>query len=65
MLVTYKKLWEMLVDKDVKKKSLRNITRIGSTTMTKLNNEQLISMNVMVKTCKTFDCNIGDVIYII
>lgn len=41
------------------------MTGIGSTTMTKLNNDMPISMEVMIKICKTLDCNIGGVMDII
>nr|WP_295092683.1 helix-turn-helix transcriptional regulator [Ruminococcus sp.] len=65
MMVSYKRLWKLLIDKNIKKSDLKVLTGIGSTTMTKLNNNLPVSMNVMIKICKALDCNIGDVMDIL
>lgn len=64
-MVTYKRLWKLLIDKNLKKHDLKLMTGIGSTTMTKLNNDLPVSMDVMIKICKALDCNIGDVMDIL
>ena len=61
MLISYNKLWKKLIDLNLKKKDLKDITGIGSTTMSKLINNEPVSMHVMIKICIALKCNIGDV----
>lgn len=62
MSFSYKKLWKLLIDKDMRKKDLMGITGITSTTMAKLSKEQPVSMTVIGKICKALDCNVGDIV---
>lgn len=61
MKVSYKKLWVMLVEKDMSKQEFREKLQIASGTMTKLNKGQEVSMSVILRICEYFDCNIGDI----
>lgn len=61
LLISYNKLWKKLIDLNLKKKDLKDITGIGSTTMSKLINNEPVSMLVMIKICIALKCNIGDV----
>ena len=61
LLVSYDKLWKKLIDLKMKKKDLKDTTGIGSTTMTKLTNNEPVSMSVMIKICVALKCNIGDI----
>ena len=49
----------------MKKKDLKDTTGIGSTTMTKLNNNQPVSMSLMNKICVALKCNIGDIMDVV
>lgn len=60
-MVNYNKLWKLLIDLNMKKKDLKEAAGIGSTTLTKLNNNEPVSMDVMIKICEVLHCNIGDV----
>lgn len=64
-MICYNKLWKILIDKQMKKKDLKEITGIGSTTLTKLSRNETVSMDVMVKICFALKCNIGDVMDVI
>lgn len=64
-MISYNKLWKKLIDLDMKKKDLKIITGIGSTTMSKLNNNEPVSMDVMIKICIALKCNIGDVMDVV
>ncbi len=64
-MVSYSKLWKKLIDLGMKKRVLKELTGIGSTTLTKLNNNEPVSMDVMIKICLTLRCNIGEVMDII
>ena len=65
MGVTYKKLFKLLIDKKMKKKDLREIAGIGNSTMTKLSNDENVTIEVMAKICKALDCSIDDVVEIV
>ena len=65
MEVSYKKLWKILIDKDMKKKDLQAATGISWTSITKLSKSETVSMEILMKICKALDCNIGDIIDLI
>ncbi len=64
-MISYNKLWKKLIDLKLKKSDLKELTGIGSTTMTKLNNDEPVSMDVMIKICLALQCNIGEVMDVI
>ena len=65
MQVSYMKLWKMLIDKDMKKKDLQADARISWASVTKLSKGETVSMEVIMKICKTLNCNIGDIMDLI
>lgn len=60
-----KKLWKLLIDKDMKKKDLQVSAGISWASVTKLSKGETVSMDVLIKVCKALDCNIGDIVDII
>ena len=65
MEVSYKKLWKLLIDKDMKKKDLLSTAGISWASVTKLSKGETVSMEVLMKICKALDCNIGDIMDLI
>ena len=65
MEVSYKKLWKLLIDKDMKKKDLQAQAGISCTSFTKLSKGEIVSMEVLMKVCKALECNIGDIMDLI
>lgn len=65
MEVSYKKLWKILIDKDMKKKDLQAEARISWASVTKLSKGETVSMEVLMKICKTLNCDIGDIMELI
>lgn len=65
MEVSYKKLWKLLIDKDMKKKDLQAQAGISWTSVTKLSKGENVSMEVLMKVCKVLKCNIGDIMDLI
>ena len=65
MEVSYKKLWKLLIDKDMKKKDLLATAGISWASVTKLSKSEPVSMEVLMKICKALDCNIGDIVDLI
>ena len=65
MKVRYDKLWRLMKDNQMKKSELAKAAEISVSTMTKLNNDRLVSMDIMLRLCKIFHCDIGDVMEVI
>lgn len=62
MGVNYNKLWKLLIDKNISKSQLKNITEMGPNTLAKLGKNQRVSLEVLEKICRELDCNFGDII---
>jgi len=65
MKVRYDKLWRRMKDNEMKKSDLAKAAEISSYTMTKLNKDQPINMEVMMNLCKVFHCDIGDLMEVV
>ena len=65
MAVSYKKLWKLLIDKDMKKKDLRIATGMTTTALAKLGKNEHVNTEILAKICKVLECNIEDIIEII
>ena len=60
--VDYKKLWKLLIDKDMKKTDLITVAGISSNVLAKLNKGEYVSMESIHKVCKALDCDVGDIV---
>lgn len=65
MAVSYKKLWKLLIDRDMKKKDLCAKAGISSASVTKLGKNGHVTTEVLVKICSALDCNIDDIMEIV
>jgi DNA-binding Xre family transcriptional regulator len=65
MAVSYKKLWKILIDKDIKKKDLSTMAGISSATITKMGKNGHVTTEVLLKICKALDCQIDDIVEIL
>jgi len=65
MDVSYNKLFKLLIDKGMKKTELRIATGISPNTLTKLSNNEYVSMEVLVKICNVLNCDFGDIIELV
>ena len=63
-MVTYQRLWETLKQKNIRKHDLMKIADISSTTLTKLNKNEIVALTVLIKICNALDCQIEDVVEI-
>ena len=61
MAVSYKKLWKLLIDKNMKKKDLRIATGISTTTLAKLGKDENVSTEILSKICTALNCDVGDI----
>lgn len=60
MKVRYDKLWRLMKDNKMKKSDLAKAAELSPYTMTKLNKDRPVNMEVMMNLCKVFHCDIGD-----
>ena len=65
MSVDYKKLWILLIEKGISKPELRRMANLSPATLTKLNKNEYVSMEMLVRICKALECNIGDIVEIV
>lgn len=61
MEISYKKLWILLIEKDISQTDFRIILNIATGTMTKLRRNEEVSLSVLLRICDYLDCNIGDI----
>lgn len=61
MAVSYKRLWKILIDKDMKKSDLERDAQLTHYSMSKLTKEQDVSTDVLYKICSTLKCEIEEV----
>lgn len=65
MAVSYKKLWKLLIDKDIKKKDLSVMAGVSPATITKMGKNGHVTTEVLLKICTALHCQIEDVMEII
>lgn len=65
MSVSYKKLWKLLIDKDMKKKDLREKANLSSALVAKLGKNENVTVDVLVRICGALNCNIEDIMEVI
>lgn len=65
MAASYKKLWKLLIDKEMKKEDLRKAAGITTTAMAKLGRNETVHMDVLLKICKVLECEINDIMELI
>jgi putative transcriptional regulator len=65
MRVSYKKLWKLLIDRDMKKKDLQLAAGLSSTTIAKLSNHENVSMDVLIKVCTLLGVDFCDIMELV
>ena len=65
MSVSYKKLWKLLIDRDMKKKDLQRLSGVSLALIAKLGRNENVSTESLVKICTAFGYDVGDVMEII
>lgn len=61
MAVSYKKLWKLLIDRDMMKKDLAKAADISNYTISKMSKGENVTVEILGKICKALDCKIDDI----
>ena len=65
MTVRYDKLWSIMKTNKMKKSDLAGADELSKYTMTQLNQDRVVSMDVMIRLCQIFHCDIGDIMEVV
>ncbi|WP_273401272.1 helix-turn-helix domain-containing protein [Traorella massiliensis] len=65
MTVTYKKLWHLLLDKNMKKKDLQVAAKLTSYAMNKLSRNDAVTTDVLAKICRSLECTVDDIMEVL
>lgn len=61
MKMSYKKLWKLLIDKEMNKTDLRKAAGISSSSLAKLGKDENVTTDVLLRICKALDCELDDI----
>jgi len=61
MAVSYKRLWKLLIDRDMKKKDLQKLSGVSSSSIAKLGRNETVTTEVLEKICVALSCELGDI----
>lgn len=65
MAVSYKRLWKLLIDKDLKKKDLSELANISTYTISKLNRGDNVNTDTLVRICHALNCGLEDIMELV
>ena len=65
MVISYKKLWKLLIDKDMKKRDLRIAADLSTSTLSKLTHCENINTAVLLRICEALQCDISDIMEVV
>lgn len=63
-MISYKRLWKLLIDRDMTKRDLAKLAGLSTFTMTKLNKCENVNAETLAKICKALDCTFDDIMEI-
>jgi putative transcriptional regulator len=65
MTISYDKLWKLVLENRMKRQDLARAAEISASTVTKLGKNEIVSLEVLIRICKVFHCDIGDIMEVI
>jgi DNA-binding Xre family transcriptional regulator len=65
MGASYKKLWKLLIDRDLLKRDLRERASISPSTIAKLGRGESVNMDILLRICKALECDIADIVEVV
>lgn len=64
-VISYKKLWKLLIDKDLKKKDLPALAGISKSSITKLGHNDHVNTEILLKICNALECDLFDIVELV
>ncbi len=64
MIISYNKLWKLLIDKKMNKRDLKRVSGVSTASIAKLSKGENITTDVLLKICKALNCDISDIMEI-
>ena len=61
MIISYNKLWKLLIDKNMNKRELKQLSGVSTASIAKLGKGENITTDVLLKICKALRCDISDI----
>lgn len=65
MGVSYKKLWMLIIEKDLKKSQVRQMANVSASTFSKMSKNEYVALDVLVRLCVALDCELSDIVEIV
>lgn len=65
MAVTYKKLWHILLDRDMKKKDLQEVAQLTGYAMNKLSRDEAVTTDILAKICRSLNCTVDEIMEVL
>ena len=65
MKLSYKKLWKLLIDKNLKKQDLAKMADISNTSIAKLGHDKSINTSILIRICSALECDITDILELV
>lgn len=65
MKITYKKLWKLLIDKEMMKKDLAEKSGVSNASIAKLGRDENVNTDILLKICVALNCEISDILEIV
>ena len=59
---SYKKLWKLLIDKEINKRTLAKMANVSGSTLTKLSKGESVNMEILVRICAALECSLDDIV---
>ena len=60
--ISYKKLWKLLIDKDLNKKTLSQSANISQSTLTKMSKGESVNIEMLARICNSLNCELHDIV---
>ena len=64
MSITYKKLWKLLIDKNLKKRDLQTLANVSGSSIAKLGRNENVNTDILLRICSALQCDISDIMEI-
>ena len=65
MAITYKKLWKLLIDKNLKKRDLQTLANVSGSSIAKLGRNENVNTDILLKICVALECDVADILEIV